>query len=179
MKVFKFFIYFNFLISVSFFTECLPYQKNKNQTTCNNRYRTRRFNKKNIFELRVEGIECDLCAQSIVDIITKYDGQEAYFQKPSLNYINAYTSFRFPIKKNPHVSDIVSDIKKEGFDNISIKGKYYGKLSLNEHKQPLFILNGCSITARVKEPPKNISYDKPIVIDGILKFENSNYWLII
>jgi hypothetical protein len=100
--------------------------KKRQQASTNTRNKKRTISTKYI--LYVSGVECKLCAQAVVELLEKIEGVEhVALNMVGLDYTNSYFHF-FWTKKNENIPLITlrRNIEKEGFELISIEGKFYG-----------------------------------------------------
>ncbi len=161
-----------FFILISFFLDCRPaYKRTKNRQSTQQIQRIKRVSAKRgrrtSFELCVEGIECEFCAQSVIDIVKKHHGVDIRFAN-SEEYEHSPLCFTWISKqKNFDIAAIKRDIDWEGFEFISIKGRFYGKVS----EQDSFLLDDLDVWATIQECTKKISFKKSIALVGKLSFD--------
>lgn len=83
----------------------------------------RRIVKAEEYRAEIEGVECPVCAQTVVDLVKQIDGVvEASYQKGTQGYEDGVLIFSWDIKKNcePHFY-IEEAIKKEEFEVILLE----------------------------------------------------------
>ena len=169
------------LLFVSLTAQCRPYhkrikQQQKQQPVQKQRSFVQR-RKTNLMELRLEGIECALCAQTVMETIVKYGGQEVQIHNTANDYEHCYLSFIWPEKnKNIAIQRVEQELKKEGFELVTIKGKFYGTFKNDDDKNLLVSFEGEDIAVQVNEPvSKRVKLDKLVMANGTLSIKSSQY----
>ncbi|MEX0849456.1 MAG: hypothetical protein WD055_04450 [Candidatus Dependentiae bacterium] len=89
------------------------------------------------FEAQIEGIECALCAQDVVDVFTALDGvQYADFIMSGTEYEQGYIRFAYDVsKKNINIQAIDERLQDEGFELLLLDGSFYIEPFYNQGKQ--------------------------------------------
>jgi hypothetical protein len=89
------------------------------------------------FEAQIEGIECALCAQDVVDVFTALDGvQYADFIMSGTEYEQGYIRFAYDVsEKNINVQAIDEQLQDEGFELLSLDGSFYIEPFYHQGKQ--------------------------------------------
>ncbi len=177
--------WFNFLLLfVAFTAHCRPYHKRakrspqqKQQQAVQRQRSFVRRTKKNSMELRVEGIECALCAQTVIDIVAKYGAQEVQVYDTANDYEHCYLSFIWPEKnKNIAIQKVEQALKKEGFELVFIKGSFYGLFKNDDEKKLTVSFEDEDIIAQVnKTESKKVKLDKLVIASGTLSIKSSHY----
>ena len=122
------------LIALCFFTECFSRKKmgmhsNKKQERKHSRHvRTTRYN------VYIEGVECEHCAQSVVDALKKIEGvyNVAYHVDDDC-YEKGYAIVQWQTKAGmPDVSAFNEVLKDEQFTVLSLHGEFKGTFKMTE-----------------------------------------------
>ncbi len=89
------------------------------------------------FEAEVEGIECALCAQDVVNMFKAIDGvQDADFVMSGTDYEQGYIRFAYDVSnKNLDLRDLDEQLQDEGFDLLCLDGSFYIEPFYHEGKQ--------------------------------------------
>jgi len=129
--------------------------------------------------LRVEGVECGLCAQSVIDILNNFDGiEEATFKNIGLDYSESVVEF-FWTKKNENIAfnEIQKKIEKEGFEFTFLVGTFYGLFEHKENANPAMLLNTLNISVVLKNIPEKMFKKKEIVLNGKISKEKKRGYI--
>lgn len=79
------------------------------------------------FQAEIEGVECALCAQDVVDMIKSIEGVDcADFVLTSTNYEQGYVRFYYDVSsKNINLGLFDELLQKQGFELSSLRGAFY------------------------------------------------------
>jgi copper chaperone CopZ len=126
-------------------------------------------------QLQVNGIECDLCAQTVIDIVAKYGGQDVQVKNIANDYEACYLVFNWLEKnKNIAIAKVRQELEKEGFELVSLKGSFYGVFKTKDQKLSLSLDNG-AVIAHVKSELKKTRQDKLVFTNGLLSLDAHQY----
>lgn len=131
-----------------------------------------------IFELGIDGIECNVCAKLVVDKLkTMPCISKAEFVCTKNNFNEGFVKIYLK-NNNIRVDNLVDLLNKNGFIVTYIKGTFLGSFKRND--QFCLSLNN-EVFGFKKDIKKTISYDKPELVQGTLKLNRSSndYWFVV
>lgn len=135
-----------------------------------------RRTKVNTMQLRVDGIECDLCAQTVVDIIAKHGGQDVQVKDIANDYERCYVEFVWAEKnRNVAIADAKKELEKEGFEFLSLNGSFLGTLKEDKEQLTLTLDKGLSIAKINQDKASRIKRDRLVAINGSLSVVDDQY----
>jgi len=149
-KKLVFFFMFSFFIA-----EAYHKRHDRKQTTKIVQGRKKRLVNNN-YTLHVKGVECKLCAESVIKRLKAIEGvEQVTVTMVGLDFINSYFEFAWT-KKNENVPliRIKQLIEKEGFDFDTIEGLFSGSFSKNIEGKVSFLLDEKTSIAALSAPPK-------------------------
>ncbi len=164
-----------FLVTLFFLTishECIAYPKQRKQQNYSSngvmqQPRANRRVKSTIYTVKVDGVECALCAQSVVDIFTNIEGFErvVYIQLSDEDYKFNCTW----MKKGENIPLLLIKklIKKEGFELTSIQGDFFGELQ--DTPKPHINLADEHLELSLPEMPAK-TFRKKRMVSGLLVY---------
>lgn len=128
--------------------------------------------KNNLFKLNIDGIECESCAKSVIEIIKKNKNVLKTELVCEKNFDKCYAKI-FTKDKNIHFELIRKELKSDGFILKSVVGKFSGYYFLKDN-HVYFKFDNLDIYAKVKyKINKVINYDEPTFVEGKLDMCNN------
>lgn len=113
------------------------------------------------FKLYVSGVECNLCAQSVVDLLSALDGiEQVSYTMVGFDYVNSYCAFSWT-KKNENIPlvTIKQLIEKEGFELSVLEGEFLGSFE-NIPNNPTYCLSNTDLSMKIQNPPTKLPVKK-------------------
>jgi hypothetical protein len=120
----------------------------------------------NSFMLRVGGIECELCAQAVITLLKKHQGEDIRYVS-GIEHSSCLFSWCFP-KKNFDIIALRQDIEHAGFEFISIKGTFYGKIAEQSNS---LMLDDLDVSVMMPKDQKKYVFNKSTAFSGTIFFD--------
>ncbi len=89
--------------------------------------------------MQVEGVECPLCAQLVVDKVQAIDGvtSAGYFVQND-DFEKGYLRFKWQKEASIPVKELMTTIEAQGFTILQLTGPFIGKFLFNYQQQQIF-----------------------------------------
>ncbi len=112
--------------------------------------------------MQVEGVECPLCAQLVVDKVQAIDGisNAGYFVHND-DYEKGYVQFKWQKESSIPVKELMTTIEAQGFTILQLTGPFVGKFLFNYQQQQIFSFDDSDLSF-----PISLSKQASIPIDN-------------
>ncbi len=112
--------------------------------------------------MQVEGVECPLCAQLVVDKVQAIDGinNAGYFVHND-DYEKGYVQFKWQKESSIPVKELMTTVEAQGFTILQLTGPFIGKFLFNYQQQQIFSFDDSDLSF-----PISLSKQASIPIDN-------------
>ncbi|MGE4168479.1 MAG: heavy-metal-associated domain-containing protein [Candidatus Babeliales bacterium] len=172
-------IFLMIIITVCCISYAGPYTKKRSEKSDQQKISTLLRKKKNasLFYVKVSGVECELCAESVLTALKKINGiEEPLFKNVTEDYEQSYIEL-FWTKRNENISfeSLKKAVEKEGFELVSLEGTFHGSMHpVDGQTNSVHFHLDSSKDSFLVEPLPKVAQQKKLSLKGKLAYDEKH-----